>query len=121
MSELADNAPPAIRRHNAWTAWARTEDWWAIFIGVGLIVVAVGALAAGIDLKWIAVAPQKWHTLSGAALSTSGQPQRLDRSDSARSLQARAPRSGGRRALLARSKLRPIFSSCPSRKRGATK
>ena len=63
MSELADNAPRTIRRH-AGTAWARTEDWWAIFIGVGLIVVAVGALAAGTDLKWIAVAPQKWHTLA---------------------------------------------------------
>ncbi|HEY7997146.1 MAG TPA: putative sulfate exporter family transporter, partial [Steroidobacteraceae bacterium] len=67
MSELADNAPRAIRRHNAWTAWTRTEDWWAIFIGVGLIVLAVGALAAGTDLKWIAVAPQKWHTLSEVA------------------------------------------------------
>jgi uncharacterized membrane protein YadS len=64
MSELADNAPRTIRRHDVGTAWARTEDWWAIFIGVGLIVVAVGALAAGTDLKWIAVAPQKWHTLA---------------------------------------------------------
>ena len=67
MSELADNAPRAIRRPNAWTGWTRTEDWWAIFIGVGLIVLAVGALAAGTDLKWIAVAPQKWHTLSEVA------------------------------------------------------
>ena len=36
-------------------------------------------------------------------------------------VQARAPRSGGRRAFLARSKLCPIFSSRPSWKRGATK
>jgi uncharacterized membrane protein YadS len=71
MSQLADNAR-TIPRPNTWTAWARTEDWWAIFIGVGLIVVAVAALASGADLKWIAVAPQKWHTLSEVAQQLRG-------------------------------------------------
>lgn len=72
MSELADNAPRTIPRPNTWTAWARTEDWWAIFIGLGLIVIAVAAVAAGADLKWLAVAPQKWHTLPEVAQQLRG-------------------------------------------------
>ncbi|MGO9635137.1 MAG: YeiH family protein [Steroidobacteraceae bacterium] len=38
----------------------RTEDWWAIWIGLGLIAAAVGLFSAGASLKWLAVAPQKW-------------------------------------------------------------
>ena len=40
------------------------EDWWAVVIGLGLIVVAVALFAAGGSIKWIAVAPQKWSHLS---------------------------------------------------------
>jgi len=41
-------------------ALVRTEDWWAIWIGLGLIAAAVGLFSAGASLKWLAVAPQKW-------------------------------------------------------------
>jgi uncharacterized membrane protein YadS len=38
----------------------RKDDWWAIWIGLGLVAVAVALFANGGSIKWIAVAPQKW-------------------------------------------------------------
>ncbi len=42
----------------------RTEDWWAIWIGLSLLAVAVAGFALGGSVKWIAVAPQKWSHLA---------------------------------------------------------
>jgi uncharacterized integral membrane protein (TIGR00698 family) len=42
------------------------EDWWAVAIGVGLIVVAVALFASGGSIKWLAIAPQKWSHLADA-------------------------------------------------------
>ncbi len=50
-----------------WSEVIRKEDWWAIWIGLGLIVVAVALFASGQSIKWIAVAPQKWSHLSDVA------------------------------------------------------
>jgi uncharacterized integral membrane protein (TIGR00698 family) len=52
---------------SAWSGAIRKEDWWAIWIGLGLIVVAVALFASGQSIKWIAVAPQKWSHLSDVA------------------------------------------------------
>jgi uncharacterized membrane protein YadS len=60
MSELIEHPTTPVRRSVTWQSLLRTEDSWAILIGVGLILLAVGALAAGMNLKWLAVAPQKW-------------------------------------------------------------
>jgi uncharacterized integral membrane protein (TIGR00698 family) len=43
------------------------EDWWAIWIGLGLVAVAIALFANGGSIKWIAVAPQKWSQLAIAA------------------------------------------------------
>jgi uncharacterized membrane protein YadS len=51
-------------RGSHWLDLIRKEDWWAIWIGVGLIAVAVGIFAAGGSVKWLAVAPQKWSRLA---------------------------------------------------------
>jgi uncharacterized integral membrane protein (TIGR00698 family) len=40
-----------------------TEDWWAIGLGLGLVVVGYGLFASGASLKWIAVTPEKWTGL----------------------------------------------------------
>jgi uncharacterized membrane protein YadS len=41
-----------------------TEDWWAVAIGLLAIVVAYGLFASGNSIKWLAVAPAKWSSLS---------------------------------------------------------
>jgi uncharacterized integral membrane protein (TIGR00698 family) len=38
----------------------RKEDWWAVWIGLGLVVAAVVLFTNGGSIKWLAVAPQKW-------------------------------------------------------------
>src|ERR1700692_1840378 len=45
----------------------RKEDWWAIWIGLGLVAVALALFANSGSIKWIAVAPQKWSRLADAA------------------------------------------------------
>jgi len=60
MSELIDRAINTSKAETARAALPRTEDFWAILIGLGLILLAVALFAGGSSLKWLAVAPQKW-------------------------------------------------------------
>ncbi len=39
------------------------EDWWAIYLGLGLVIVGVVLFANGSSLKWLAVTPAKWSSL----------------------------------------------------------
>jgi uncharacterized integral membrane protein (TIGR00698 family) len=36
------------------------EDWWAIWLGLGIVIVGYVLFANGSSLKWIAVTPAKW-------------------------------------------------------------
>ena len=65
MSTLRNPAPGAAR--GGWRELFAREDWWAVWIGVGLVVVAAVAFANGASLKWLAVTPQKWSTLDQIA------------------------------------------------------
>ncbi len=65
MAEVAQHPnAPLISRRSLWSELYRKEDWWAIWIGLGLIVAAVAWFASGGSIKWIAVAPQKWSHLA---------------------------------------------------------
>jgi uncharacterized membrane protein YadS len=37
-----------------------TEDWWAVWIGLLIIVIAYALFATGGSIRWLAVAPAKW-------------------------------------------------------------
>jgi len=50
-------APPRWRE-----LWLK-EDWWAIWLGLGIVVLAYAFFAAGASIRWIAVTPEKWSTL----------------------------------------------------------
>jgi len=64
MTEIAQSTgPAAIQRNSRWADLIRQDDWWAIWIGLGLVVVAVALFGGGNSIKWIAVAPQKWSHL----------------------------------------------------------
>ncbi len=51
---------------SGWNSLFQKEDWWAIWLGVGLVLVAVFFFKAGSSIKWIAVIPPKWNTLPEA-------------------------------------------------------
>ena len=75
MAEIAQPSPARLAvRRSSWNELFRKEDWWAIWIGLALVAVAVGLFANGGSIKWIAVAPQKWSHLAdaGAQLQAHG-------------------------------------------------
>ena len=43
------------------------EDWWAVWLGLGVIILAYVLYLAGSSISWIAVSPAKWSTLSELA------------------------------------------------------
>ena len=66
MAELVENQGQTLRRESSSSSWLRQEDWWAIWIGLGLVAVAVLLVANGSSIKWVAVAPTKWSHLDEA-------------------------------------------------------
>jgi len=66
MSNNVSAALPSSRPP-AWRELFAKEDWWAVWIGLGLVVVAVILFVNGASLKWIAVTPQKWSSLDQIA------------------------------------------------------
>ena len=68
MAEIAEQARPRLpARASAWGELIRKDDWWAIWIGLGLIAAAVALFANGGSIKWLAVAPQKWSQFAGVS------------------------------------------------------
>ena len=55
-------APPPA--HMGWKELYLKEDWWAIYLGFGLVVVGYLFFAAGSSIKWIAIEPAKWNNFS---------------------------------------------------------
>jgi uncharacterized integral membrane protein (TIGR00698 family) len=45
------------------TFWLK-EDWWAVWLGLGVIILAYIFYLSGSSISWIAVAPAKWSTFS---------------------------------------------------------
>ncbi|MGA3302357.1 MAG: putative sulfate exporter family transporter [Methylovirgula sp.] len=75
MSRTDVEAPSAggttLTQAQGWRELWLKEDWWAVWIGLGIIVVGYFLFTQGASLKWIAVTPAKWSTLPqlGADLS----------------------------------------------------
>src|SRR5438067_1476000 len=49
---------------SSWRELWRKEDYWAIWLGLGIVVVAYALFVSGSSIKWLAVTPAKWSTLS---------------------------------------------------------
>ena len=67
MAEIAERSHSPLAVRPSRSELLRKDDWWAIWIGLGLVTVALAVFANGGSIKWIAVAPQKWSHLSDAA------------------------------------------------------
>ena len=68
MSAIELNTPAAPPNPPAtalgWRELWLKEDWWAIWAGLGLVIVAYLLFANGSSLKWIAVTPAKWSSFA---------------------------------------------------------
>jgi Conserved hypothetical protein 698 len=52
------------RQNTGWQELWQKEDWWAVWLGLGLVAVGYLLFSSGSSkLAWIAVAPAKWTTL----------------------------------------------------------
>jgi uncharacterized integral membrane protein (TIGR00698 family) len=68
MTDIAQQSRSRVAvRPSSWNELFRKEDWWAIWIGLGLVAAAILLFVNGGSIKWIAVVPQKWTHLANAA------------------------------------------------------
>src|ERR1700749_4011943 len=67
MSADVTGGAVAYPASSGWSELWRKEDWWAIWIGLGIVLVAYALFVNGSSLKWIAVTPAKWSTFDQLA------------------------------------------------------
>jgi len=49
--------------NSQWNELFKKEDWWSIWIGLGLLLTAFLFFIFGSSIGWIAITPAKWHAL----------------------------------------------------------
>ncbi len=63
MSATTSPATASIQQAPSRPELLGKEDWWAIWIGLGLLAAAVILFSSGSSIGWLALAPAKWHAL----------------------------------------------------------
>ena len=51
-------------KSSGWQEFWLKEDWWAVWLGLGIVALAYIFYLSGSSISWIAVAPAKWSTLT---------------------------------------------------------
>ena len=66
MSEAETDFPSgfAVRRSAGLAELWRKEDWWAIWLGLSIVVAGLILFANGGSWRWVAVVPPKWTSLA---------------------------------------------------------
>ncbi len=62
MANVDVRREPTIAPPLRWRELWLKEDWWAIWLGLGIVIVAYAFFASGGSIKWIAVTPAKWSS-----------------------------------------------------------
>ncbi len=57
-----DRAIP--RQRSGWDELWRKEDWWAIWLGLGIVLLGYVLFANGSSIQWLAVTPAKWTSFA---------------------------------------------------------
>ena len=52
------------KRSAGWSELWRKEDWWAIWLGLGIVVAGLILFANGASWRWVAVIPPKWTSFA---------------------------------------------------------
>ncbi len=55
---------PKVAETVGWRELWLKEDWWAIWLGLGIVILGYILFAEGASLKWLAVMPPKWATVA---------------------------------------------------------
>ena len=66
MATDAQATQSAVSKPSSWKDLVQKEDWWAVWLGLGLTVAAVWLFLDGSSIKWLAVTPKKWSGLPEA-------------------------------------------------------
>ena len=63
-----------LNRPSGWQEFWSKEDWWAVWLGLGIVILAYVFYLTGSSISWIAVAPAKWSNFTQLAsqLSSNG-------------------------------------------------
>jgi len=63
----ASGSPGSAAPKMGWKELYLKEDWWAIWLGLGIVLVAWLFFVNGSSIKWIAITPKKWSTFAQLA------------------------------------------------------
>jgi uncharacterized membrane protein YadS len=47
---------------SGWSEFWRKEDWWAVWLGLAIVLAAYALFANGSSIDWLAVSPPKWSS-----------------------------------------------------------
>ena len=70
QAELRGGA--SMRQSTGWNELWLKEDWWAIWLGLCLVLTAYILFANGSSIRWLAVTPAKWSALPQLAAHFAG-------------------------------------------------
>jgi hypothetical protein len=66
-TSLSTNEKSIKPARSGWQELWSKEDWWAVWLGLGIVIAAAAFFLGGSSISWIAVAPAKWSAPSQLA------------------------------------------------------